>query len=94
MDVSRAGAHTPNGMCYGVAAQHSRTWGGCALCPSLTSWTRVLWQFLRSGPCSSTLGAPGCNKSIVLRAGSTPVPSVLPHHVLTGGRLTSQYACS
>lgn len=27
--------------------------------PPLTSWTRVVWQFLRSGPCSSTLGAPG-----------------------------------
>lgn len=32
----------------------------------LTSCTRVVWQFLRSGPCSSTLGAPGCNDSNVL----------------------------
>lgn len=44
---------------------------------SLTSWTRVVWQFLRSGPCSSTLGAPGCKKSIVLGAGGTPAPPAL-----------------
>lgn len=37
---------------------------GGARPPPLTSWTRVVWQFLRSGPCSSTLGAPGCNESI------------------------------
>lgn len=45
---------------------------GGAWTPPLTSWTRVVWQFLRSGPCSSTLGAPGCNESIILGAGGTP----------------------
>lgn len=45
---------------------------GGARTPPLTSWTRVVWQFLRSGPCSSTLGAPGCNDSIMLGAGGTP----------------------
>lgn len=40
--------------------------------PALTSCTRVVWQFLRSGPCSSTLGAPGCNESIMMEAGGTP----------------------
>lgn len=79
----------------------------------LTSWTRVVWQFLRSGPCSSTLGAPGCNESIMLGAGGDPLclpaplprpgpwvmpglppPARPPRPALTGGRLTSQYACS
>lgn len=92
---------------------------GCPA-PPLTSWTRVVWQFLRSGPCSSTLGAPGCNESIVPEAGGNPrapqprslgqgcawcqgtaqgcthqpsTPRPL-QPILTGGRLTSQYACS
>lgn len=69
---------------------------GGAWTPPLTSWTRVVWQFLRSGPCSSTLGAPGCNESIILGAGGTPcaLSSPPPLPALTGGRLTSQYACS
>lgn len=46
-------------------------WAGTArtasgqLQPAPTSCTRLVWQFLRSGPCSSTLGAPGCNDSNV-----------------------------
>lgn len=72
----------------GNSAPRHRRW----LCPvpaggprgagtsELTSWTRVVWQFLRSGPCSSTLGAPGCNKSIMLGPGGDPLrpPAPLP----------------
>lgn len=44
-----------------VVPQWCRSWGGLgAACRALTICTRLAVQEPRSGPCSSTLGTPGC----------------------------------
>lgn len=46
------------GMCVGVG----NGWGwGMHACRGLTICTRLAMQEPRSGPCSSTLGTPGCS---------------------------------
>lgn len=72
-DVSRAKEVTVQG----------GTWGSPVGPALLTSCTRVVRQFLRSGPCSSTLGAPGCNESHVLGSPKHTQPAVPRLHTAT-----------